>query len=89
MIPDVLAFRDKVAAHSTWTTKSKRDDDAKRLASILPPLSFSSDRFFVGASTITVRRGGKVSNSQAIKPWSLTEVHEALIERYWPELDRS
>jgi len=85
IIPEVTAFRDKVAAHFAWSTKNKRDNDAERLASILPPLTFSNDSFYVGGFTIAVRRGGKASNSDAIEPWSLCKVHEALRERFWPD----
>jgi hypothetical protein len=38
----------------------------------------------VGGFIVAVQRSGKDSNSEAIKPWSLCKVHEALIERYWP-----
>lgn len=84
IIPEVVAFRDKVAAHFAWSTENQRDNDAERLASILPPLTFSDDSFYVGELTVAVRRGGKASNSQAIKPWSLCKIHQALRERYWP-----
>lgn len=84
IIPDVVAFRDKVAAHFAWSTVNKRDNDAERLASILPPLTFCNDSFYVGEMTAAVRRRDKASTSEALKPWSLCKVHEALRERYWP-----
>ena len=84
VIPDVLAFRDKVAAHFAWATGNKKDNDAERLASVLPPLTFNGDALQVGGLCISVRRGMRVSDSKAIKPWSLTKVHENLRERYWP-----
>jgi hypothetical protein len=89
IIPEVIAFRDKVAAHFAWTTENRRDNDAERLASILPPLTFNDDSFYVGGLTVAVRRGGRASNSQAIRPWSLCKVHESLRERYWPQPDNS
>lgn len=84
IIPEVVAFRDKVAAHFAWSTENRRDNDAERLASILPPLTFNSDSFYVGGMTVAVRRNGKASTSEAIKPWSLCKVHEGLRARYWP-----
>lgn len=87
VIPEVLAFRDKVAAHFAWSTKNSRDNDAERLASILPQLTFTDDSFHVAAFATIVRRRGKVSNSKAMKPWSLCRVHEALRQRYWPDRD--
>ncbi len=85
IIPEVVAFRNKVAAHFAWTTKNKHDNDAERLASILPPLVFTDDSFFVGAMRVTRRRAGTVTHSDAIQPWSLCKVHESLRDRYWPQ----
>ncbi len=73
-----------LAAHFAWSTENRRDNDAERLASILPPLTFNSDSFYVGGMTVAVRRNGKASTSEAIKPWSLCKVHEGLRARYWP-----
>lgn len=84
VIPEVLAFRDKVAAHFSWSTQHSKDNDAERLASVMPPLTFVNDSFHVGAFTLHVRRGDKASSSDAIKPWSICEVHQRLQERYWP-----
>lgn len=89
VVPEIIAFRDKVAAHFAWATKNKRDNDAERLASILPPLRFNHDSFYVGDLTVAMRRGGRASDSQAIQPWSLCKAHESLRERYWPELVNS
>jgi hypothetical protein len=85
VIPEVIAFRDKVAAHFAWSTESGRDNDADRLASVIPPLTWWEDSFYVGMMQIHLRRSGKSSTSDAIKPWSLCKVHDALRPRYWPE----
>jgi len=84
IIPEVLAFRNKVAAHFAWATKNERDNDAERLASILPPLVFADGRFIASGYTVTLRRSGKTTDSRTIAGWSLTEVHERMIARYWP-----
>jgi hypothetical protein len=84
VIPEVLAFRDKVAAHFAWSTQNSKDNDAERLASVMPTLTFVNDSFHVGAFTVYVRHGDKTSESNTIKPWSICEVHERLRERYWP-----
>lgn len=86
VIPEVIAFRDKAAAHFAWCTTNKRDNPAERFASIIPPLVFQDDSFHVGTLAIHLRQGGKVSDSTAIRPWSLSRVHERLRQRYWPEL---
>lgn len=85
VIPEVLAFRDKVAAHFAWSTQHSKDNDAERMASVMPPLTFINDSFHVGAFTIHVRRGDQASTSDSIKPWSICEVHERLRKRYWPD----
>lgn len=85
VIPEVLPFRDKVAAHFAWSTQHSKDNDAKRLASVMPPLTFINDSFHVGAFTVYVRRGDKASESNTIKSWSICEVHQRLRERYWPQ----
>jgi hypothetical protein len=85
VIPEVLVFRNKVAAHFGGMTKNDRDNDAERLASVLPPLTFENDSFHVGGLTVDMRRGGNMSTSEAIRPWSLCRVHEHLRRRYWPD----
>jgi hypothetical protein len=84
VIPEVLAFRDKVAAHFAWSTQHSQDNEAERLASIIPPLTFINDSFHVGALTVTRQSAGKMSTSEAIQPWSICKVHQQLHQRYWP-----
>jgi hypothetical protein len=85
VIPEVLAFRDKVGAQFAGTTRNKRDTDAERLASILPPITFNGQAFQVGDLQVGVQSAGKESNSGCITPWGICEVHERLRARYWPE----
>lgn len=85
VIPEVLAYRDKVGAHTAWATRNSRDNNAERLASILPQPTYTDDSFYVGGLTVGVRKAGKASTSQTIKPWSLCKVHQAFGERYWPD----
>ena len=84
VIPEVLVFRDKVAAHFAWSTQHREDNDAERLASVMPQLTFVNDSFHVGAFTLYVRHGDKASRSDTIKRWSICEIHNRLRERYWP-----
>ncbi|MBN2098104.1 MAG: hypothetical protein JW753_00755 [Dehalococcoidia bacterium] len=85
VIPEVLAFRDKVAAHYAWSTKHGQDNEAERLASIMPPVGFRDDSFHVGVLTVTMRSSGVPSNSSVLKPWSIAKTHQCLRKRYWPE----
>jgi hypothetical protein len=85
VIPEVLAFRDKVAAHFAWTTQHGRDNDAERAVSVMPPLGFQQGSFHVGLFEVYKRSGGTASTSESIAPWSISEVHPQLRKRYWPE----
>jgi hypothetical protein len=85
VIPEVLTFRDKVAAHFAWNTLHGQDNEAERLASIMPPVGFYDDSFHVGVMTVTMGGGGQSTNSSAISPWSITKTHQRLQKRYWPE----
>ncbi len=84
VIPEVLAFRNKVAAHFAWSTTNNRDNDAERLVSIMPQLAFTNDSFHVAALSCTLRKAGKESTSETIQAWSICKVHEELQKRYWP-----
>ena len=83
VIPEVRAFRDKIAAHFAWTTQNKEDNEAERMASILPQLSFHDDSFVVQGLKVSLRSGGKTSDSSVLTPWSITRIHERLSARYW------
>ncbi len=86
VIPEVFAFRNKVAAHFAWCIGDNRDNPAERFASIMPSLTFADDCFQIAGYAVGVRQAGKASDSTAIQPWSLCRVHERLRQRYWPEL---
>ena len=85
IIPEVKTYRDKIAAHFAWLTKSKHDNDAERLASIIPQVTWCEDSFQVQVFKISQTSGGKSSSSKALQPWSITKIHKRLQERYWPE----
>jgi len=85
VIPEVLAFRDKVAAHFAWTMKNKHDCEADRKLSVMPQLRFQDDACHVGGWNLTVKSSPETSTSKAIVAWSVADVHERLRKRYWPE----
>jgi hypothetical protein len=84
VVPEVLAWRDKIGAHPVQFREDRRDNDAERNISTMPPLTFEKGRLVVQAFSLQMRRGGEPSNSAALQPWSLTEVHEQLRARYLP-----
>lgn len=89
VLPAVKVWRDKVAAHFARWDVSPRDSQAEQKASVLPPVAWSDDAFFVGAWTLRVKHGENVSTSKSIKRWSLTKVHEELSNRFWPGVSRA
>ena len=78
----VLAFRDKIGAHTAGVTQNNRDNDAERMFSTFCQIGWSGDRFKAGMLTLSVKRGSNSSDSKALQPWSLTEFHRDLCERY-------
>ena len=89
VIPDVLAFRDKIAAHLAGMTQNSNDNEAERLMSLMPSLGFSDDSLCVNPMILTKSSGGQVSDSSILKPWSISKVHQQMRERYWPDLSES
>ncbi len=81
IIPDVLTFRNKVAAHYAWYSNpnDKRDNPAEKAISVMPKLSFETDSFHMMAFEL----GTKGYTTENLKPWSIVKVHEQLKNRYW------
>lgn len=83
VIPDVKRFRDKIAAHFV-----RADDDeeprANKNASVMYQVGYTSGRFRTPILQVFTRAKGKESRSNIGNPWSLTEVHEQIRNRYSP-----
>ncbi len=84
VIPELVIYRDKVAAHAAWTSKHERDNDAERLCSVIPKLSLANGRLMAGGYTITLGSTSGGHKSGCLPEWSLTDEHARLAERYWP-----
>ena len=81
VLGNVAPFRDKIAAHFAGMTANKNDNDAERVASLIPIVSWAGERFGV-EWVVQLGIGGVESDSKAIGPWSLTETHEDLCKRF-------
>ena len=86
-LADVLRWRNKVAGHFAITDPRAGKKDADNIAtldmSVMPMFSNFDGR--LRANAYTLRRGNsKESHVPAIPSWSLTEVYEGLLPRYWP-----
>lgn len=65
VIPEVLSFRDKVAAHFAWTKSDSRDNKAERMISIMPQITLQDDSFFVGSWKLTSKSSGETGDFKA------------------------
>lgn len=87
IIPEVIAFRDKIGSKFAWSTKNKQDNPAERAFSVMPQLSFIDDSFYTSSMTLTIGDSKTSSDSSALEPWSISRIHEKLRQRYWPKTD--
>lgn len=79
VMPEVLLFRHKIAAHFSITTVARKDDTAADFAaSVMFPLSIDDARFVVGA----LRLGVKGTASRDDMQWGLTQSFEDFKKRY-------
>jgi hypothetical protein len=81
-LSDVVVWRNKVGAHFAITAPEGSDNVATLDMSVMFPVSFSSGRYRVGEYTLS-RTGATGTHKSAIPCWSVTEVFESLITRYW------
>jgi hypothetical protein len=84
-IAEVLKWRNKVSAHFALTDPRKDDNVATMEASIIYPVSFEIDRFRTG-TMIFSKGDSNITHESEIPSWSLTEVFETLIDRFWPDI---
>lgn len=85
VLPGVKAFRDKFAAHLAGTTNHPADTDADRDLSVMPPLFLQDDTLRVNGWVMSKFGSSDSQSDPALTPWSLTEVHRQLAQRYWPD----
>jgi hypothetical protein len=81
IIPDILWFRDKIAAHPVRASNNDKDNDADRVASVLYQVGFDDGRFYVPFWQVNIKSGGTKCSTEG-SPWSITATHRYLAERY-------
>lgn len=82
---EVLKWRNKVSAHFALTDPRKEDNIATLEASIIYPVGFEKDRFRTG-TMIFSKGDDTVNHDSQIPRWSLTEIFEELMNRFWPDV---
>ena len=82
ILPAITVHRHKIAAHYSRHSPDKDGDALQQASTMLFSLSVVNGRFFANHWRLAVRRNGIASDSSALIPWSLVEVHEQLRKRY-------
>ena len=77
--PDVLQWRNKIAAHRA-ATDPRSDSLALLTYSTFPTVSYHSPYYVVGGLTFSTD-----GSTSTFKEWSLTKKYEQLAPRYWPD----
>jgi hypothetical protein len=84
-LDSVLRWRHKVGAHFAITAPHKDDNVATLDMSVMFPVTFTNGRYRVGELMLT-RSNSTGSHSSELPCWSVTEVFELLLPRYWPHI---
>jgi hypothetical protein len=79
----VRFWRNKVGAHFAITDPYKDDNIATLDMSVVFPVSFEN-RYVVGGFTM-MKGNSTESHTSQLPRWSLTEVFETLVPRFWPD----
>lgn len=82
----VLKWRNKVGAHFAITSPQADDNKATLDMSVMHPVTFTNRRYRVAELTLTYAGASTAPESSEIPQWSVTEVFESLIPRYWPHI---
>ena len=81
-LANVKVWRDKVSAHPAITDPRKDDNIATLDMSVIFPVSFENGLYVVGGMTL-MKSNSTGSHQSSLPQWSLTQVFESLIPRYW------
>jgi hypothetical protein len=84
-LSEVLLWRNKVGAHFAVTAPDRSDNVSTLDMSVMFPVTFTDGRYRVGELKLT-RTVASETHTSAIPNWSVTEVFERLIPRYWPHI---
>jgi hypothetical protein len=83
-LANVKVWRNKVSAHPAITDPYGDDNIATLDMSVIFPVTFEG-KYVVGGMQL-IRNDSTGTHVSALPRWSLTEVFESLIPRFWPNL---
>ncbi|MCC8364504.1 hypothetical protein LK996_15640 [Lysobacter sp. A6] len=81
VIPEILHWRHKVAAHFAATDPWKDDNLGTIEQSVMGDVQYIRPHFFVGLA-----RWARKGELSSLRPWAVTSTYNRLVPRYWPEL---
>lgn len=84
-LAQVLVWRNKVAGHFAITDPWQDDNIATLNMSVMFPVSLENGIYVVGGYTLT-QGNATASHTSALPMWSVTQVFESLIPRFWPNV---
>ena len=84
-ISEVLIWRNKVGAHFAITDPHRTDNIATLEMSVMYPIGYANSNFRVNVMTLSKTDGGGTVQTSELPCWSVTEVHQKLIPRYWKD----
>lgn len=84
-LSNVRYWRNKVSAHFAITAPRRDDSGCSLELSIMAPVTFTNDRYRVGGWS-RIQTDAEQTDRAQHPEWSLTEVFESLVPRYWPNL---
>ncbi len=84
VMPKILFFRHKIAAHIAQTNPKKSDNEADLVASVNSHIIFHNRRLCTATIVPVVEKDGSEIDTSCNTNWSLTFRHEELSKRYWP-----
>lgn len=82
-LADVLVWRNKVAGHFAITDPRADDNIATLNMSVMHPVSLENGIYYVGGFTLT-QSNPSGTHTSALPMWSVTQVFESLMPRFWP-----
>jgi hypothetical protein len=85
VVPDIVKWRNKIAAHSALTAPQDGDNPALLEYSVIDFVSYRHPYLTAGAMQLDSLDG----SSSDMTSWALTEVFERLKPRFWPEMEIS
>jgi hypothetical protein len=87
VMPRLLNFRNKVAAHMAITNPYPDDNEADLAASVKTQIIYVKGRLFGAAFTPIIIKQNELIKINKDISWSLTLAHERLKLRYWPNAE--